>query len=664
MSAQASIANHWKAFFLSKLQEQHPPRHLTAIRGLTAAAMTPDQAFLKASREDGYLFILTIAPDLSTVQVFHHPTSLGGSLSDPVTHLVALHGLGHNANPVEFIQSSFTDVTIKVPTWRELDETQEDEEAFSKVETQEAEDSSDTLHAKNYLIAPLPIALAVLTTAKQDSTSVALKLMSTMSAIDSHYEDQANEDDSIESYGETFFQAIQFLWAASRGGIPPLLYGLTETAETARWCSRLRQACIAPIFTPISQPITTGTVGGTSVAPHACPPEEQMRYDLAYIKGKMEEKECAKEKDEMKKGFKKLPKPIQRMILLASTPSGDLDIIPDPTEKLSEFLETKDSGTARTTLQYQLEHEFHSSFYPSQALASAMHKGFFHWDRPDLPSNFSVFLCGNTSILSPSASDALAHAMKAEEGKGLSDSDINKALKASRHLPKSLHDGIDMLQNFYSVSNIIFGKDSPIALCIKDAATNALQNRTHYELQQASDPDFITMVLQRVDKAIQTFLHSCLHSDSKAEVNTRCLDLSRDYNDIIDNRFSLHLYECLKQQTPSLDKFEQKQPKRPRPEGDKEDNILPNKAVKPDWKMKADERFGAIFHKYQDKCPKDHGRLICMRFFLKGSCFKGCKRAHKLSPEAEQEFGKFVEKCRELASGKKRNKDEAEPDFS
>ena len=61
--------------------------------------------------------------------------------------------------------------------------------------------------------------------------------------------------------------------------------------------------------------------------------------------------------------------------------------------------------------------------------------------------------------------------------------------------------------------------------------------------------------------------------------------------------------------------------------------------------MKPNEQYGPLFHKNQDKCPKDDNKLICMRFLIKGSCVEGCNRIHKLSPKAEKAFDKFVRDC-------------------
>ena len=154
---------------------------------------------------------------------------------------------------------------------------------------------------------------------------------------------------------------------------------------------------------------------------------EAVKYDLAYMKGQSEGKTFNSEKEESKRGFKKLPKHVQSMVLKASSTDAE-NALTLPTESYSEFLEQKNAGDAKGYLQYQLESIKVSNFVPCMLLVSALHKGFFFWDRKDLPSNFSIFLCGKPTPISSTASETITFAMKSENGNGLTDSEIAKTL--------------------------------------------------------------------------------------------------------------------------------------------------------------------------------------------------------------------------------------------
>jgi hypothetical protein len=69
------------------------------------------------------------------------------------------------------------------------------------------------------------------------------------------------------------------------------------------------------------------------------------------------------------------------------------------------------------------------------------------------------------------------------------------------------------------------------------------------------------------------------------------------------------------------------------------------------WRLKEKENFAQVFYKNQKECPKNsEGKLICMKFFLRGICNKSCPRSHTLSKEDEKKFKSFLRDCREGAS--------------
>lgn len=69
------------------------------------------------------------------------------------------------------------------------------------------------------------------------------------------------------------------------------------------------------------------------------------------------------------------------------------------------------------------------------------------------------------------------------------------------------------------------------------------------------------------------------------------------------------------------------------------------------WKLKDGENFSKVFYHKQKECPKTpDGKLICMKFFLRGLCDRSCNRAHALSKDDSKKFEKFVMDCCEGAS--------------
>jgi len=80
---------------------------------------------------------------------------------------------------------------------------------------------------------------------------------------------------------------------------------------------------------------------------------------------------------------------------------------------------------------------------------------------------------------------------------------------------------------------------------------------------------------------------------------------------------------------------------------DKQDLIYDNDKSHQHWKLKENENFSRTFNRTQKECPKTvDGRLVCMKFFLRGVCAKSCPRAHTLNKEDIKAFDEFVAECR------------------
>lgn len=72
-------------------------------------------------------------------------------------------------------------------------------------------------------------------------------------------------------------------------------------------------------------------------------------------------------------------------------------------------------------------------------------------------------------------------------------------------------------------------------------------------------------------------------------------------------------------------------------------NIKPNKT----WLLKDNESFGSVFHKQIKTCPKQGRQFVCLKFWIKGSCFKNCKHLHAdITEETKTNLDAWITKCR------------------
>ena len=108
---------------------------------------------------------------------------------------------------------------------------------------------------------------------------------------------------------------------------------------------------------------------------------------------------------------------------------------------------------------------------------SALQKGFFFWDRKDLPSNFSIFLCGKPTPISSTTSETITFSMRSENGNGLTDSEIARSMKQVKQLPSDIHEALEQFQNLHSLCELIFGEDAIITKAIKTMYKHIMNNR-------------------------------------------------------------------------------------------------------------------------------------------------------------------------------------------
>jgi hypothetical protein len=67
--------------------------------------------------------------------------------------------------------------------------------------------------------------------------------------------------------------------------------------------------------------------------------------------------------------------------------------------------------------------------------------------------------------------------------------------------------------------------------------------------------------------------------------------------------------------------------------------------------LKDGKNFTIFFYNRQKDCPKtSEGKIICMKFLIRGLCDSSCNRAHTLSKEESKTFEKFIQDCREGAT--------------
>jgi len=368
----------------------------------------------------------------------------------------------------------------------------------------------------------------------------------------------------------------------------------------------------------------------------------------------------SKNKEDKEPGFKRLESHRKNLILNASAVPPFTKAASSPTEFYTAFLAKKSQFKAKDMLL----HRFHAdkiAFNPNSTFVTNLWNSEFFWILPDSPSGISIFYC-------PESKSSSSYELEKERSLALIDkvnaADIEKLAKQKISLPSSLMDLVWTTQNSHAVIAICFGLESHSASFIQSWTNHIYDNRIIYSSIQANDPYFFAKVMFTIDNALQKHWRSCSSALDRASVNDNALCqsdiqvsiLSLNFSQMPPKSISDKVFAQLGNNKDDKDKGGAgggRHGKRfPGANTDnKEDVVYDNDKSNKNWKLKEDENFGKVFYAHQKDCPKtSEGKLICMKFFLRGVCMKTCNRVHSLAGDDKKKFDAFIKECRNKAS--------------
>ena len=637
-------ANTWKTHLRQHPQRDATNKALPAIYRIARCIREdPPIIFSRFTKED-CVAIMSVAPNKKTLQLFHHASIIGGSVVKPTVLYTALSGFDSAATPIEIeIPENFQGIDVRTPSWANLKEACSDIEQFKALE----EDDENFRHVNVIGIPPVLID-AFLASPEKDPASIALAFMAAMIAHDADLEaarnEQENADQNAEKFQESFRHVIQFCWLAHEENVDPIRYMISQDNDVLEWSRQLHEL-------HIQQPIT-GHPSAQHVVSLQDEKDQQTIYTLMSLKQSIDSDRSARlEKDETKNkvGFKNFAEHIQQMIRNASATSPFEHPSDEPTDFYTKFTSEKTVSKAKILLQHRLRKE-KCPFDPSQGLVTALHLGQLIWDSPDFPSNFTVFLCERALPKGFNSNQSKQLHIKSTEGLGLTEADISKVTKQVLRIPKTYFDALSMLQNFYALINLFLGPNSSLAEAVSSCVKHMIEHGVIYEARQHDDPTFLTQVLFAIDSRVQLHLASCEEHPNREDVDDQVIDFASGHRDIRLGSFFHALPDCLKlKATEQVQKDTNKRSNANtggRNGQDSQEKRIKNEKLNQKWKLRDNEPFHDVFNKNCRHAPKDNGKAICLKWFVKGFCEKSCPRQHELSAGSEQLLDKFVQVCR------------------
>ena len=584
------------------------------------------------------MIIMYYAPIIKEIQFLHHVTKIGGSKfrNDP-EYYVALQGFDNKAQPVILdIQSMTAELSLRTPKSEDiLNLSSTDDVRLARPITGQVKFTTRPV----VLIPPSLFTITnKLSSTKPEEIFTAFKAKilddDTTQHSSSSVESSDNESDHLTEVTRNTIHLsslFRWLWSATHDRIPHvnIVIPHQQMKHIHMWAARLHQLHITSNTTTANEP-PSQLMKNLSSSVEALSQATQL--SLAH----------STKSNSSKHSFDKLPNPIQQMILFGGS-TDNTSSLTQPPKRFRDLLSCRNSTAAKQYLSHILQAEFRCMAIVPQSLAMAIYQGCLLWDNRSLPSNFSIFYCGEPSATnSDNSSKTLMYNLKISEGKGLTETDFKDAIKCSYHFPTNAHELQTQIQNFIGLLGIIFGTDSLLVSQVSTWDSHIQDNFIMYKMNGETSRNFYTQILYGIDISVQNFMRSCKDSDRITDVNRLFLDWTRDHQDIINGRF---YFKTPQLRDPTSDT---QQPRRQRQRlNNDDDTTVTNHDILPSCKLLPNEEYHTTFLKNGITQPKQDGKPICLNYHIRGSCTKHCRRSHKkLTTESTKTLIAFYEQCR------------------
>ncbi len=140
-----SSASSWKSYFLVSNKFDYSNSLLKEIHQSVDPSVPVFDSFQKISKNDG-ITILSLDSLEERLQLFHHPTILGGSWKNKEEKLVAILGLDQDCIPIQISPKSLKDVKAKTFTMEQFAAICDDPASFELSRTPKLNSSAGTLY--------------------------------------------------------------------------------------------------------------------------------------------------------------------------------------------------------------------------------------------------------------------------------------------------------------------------------------------------------------------------------------------------------------------------------------------------------------------------------------------------------------------------------------
>jgi hypothetical protein len=268
-----SSTSTWRSYFSQSKYLDNSNKIPDKIRDSVSTSILFNDSFELTSKNEGIAFIL-LDPSETEIQLFHHSTTLGGSLTDPDKQLIIILHLDEYPKPIQILPKFIKDLKLKSHSANEFNTATIDNDGFNSLKKPKI----DFIY-KNLIPIPNILTNAYLSSKNTDRISIASVFFETMSAYDKTLEidllDRTSQDfidkenisvidsppdssiglassanknttrtsSNSPKFLENFIHVVQFCHLCSKGKMPAIHYKLTTSPEIMKWFLYMMASC-------------------------------------------------------------------------------------------------------------------------------------------------------------------------------------------------------------------------------------------------------------------------------------------------------------------------------------------------------------------------------------------------------------------------------------
>lgn len=581
------------------------------------------------------------------VGIIHHIQSVGGRIGSTESEIFgAVYGLGPQTTPcvqVDISQLSHggDNTGYNVPTWTSLTG------ASSAADIRGLQTGSEKYKARAIIPVPpflLESVQRIIEQRNGDIHEMILTVVQTITAYDTiHSTDTDQEEKAKEACKDLVHWLV--LASAQTPPVPAVTTGIITSPTLQATFQELAQRTLGPMKTNSSNQVAT--TPNTPRTKNMQRVLEALATSAAstntFIAKLTQTNESLAETKT--KGFAKLPDCRQNMILVASSTSNTTPPT-DPTVEAAKFFKQPSIQAAEVMLNTMMDTNRCRVLIPT-ATVTALYHGSFLWANQSAPSGFASSVLENSGIL---GSDAFQQGIVLDYATKHTMSEVNlaKLTKTQIRYPDTARQTTERLIALQLLAELFFGRDSIIERRLYRLRARCEENPDILEMAHYQDPTFFAKLLCMVDDRINSFFRSCIRAQCLDDTADYLLDLEAIFFQVQSRAFFYSLPPGVKQVTPSTsdEEKDRKTDGPPNPKKQKteeQERRVPNKSQAKELRMERGEKWSMFQGKLKDVPRLESGEKPCIRYHVKGYCFKDCKMAKTHAPITEKDVENIAE---------------------